>query len=64
MLKFQRIITKIGKIEYFRQRINSTQKRKRKAQTDLGGVYKGCEGERCKERDNSTFTASLALKAI
>ena len=32
-------------MEFFRQRINSTQKQKRKAQTDLGGVYNGCEGE-------------------
>ena len=42
---------KIGKMEYFRERINSTHERKRKTQTDLEGVYKGQEGER-RKREN------------
>ena len=32
---------KTGKMEYFREKKNSTQERKRNAQTDLGGIYKG-----------------------
>ena len=31
---------KIRKMEYFRKNMNSTQERKRKAQTDIGGIYK------------------------
>ena len=42
---------KIGKMEYFRERINSAHERKRKAQTDLEGVYKGREGKR-RKREN------------
>ncbi|WZZ88718.1 hypothetical protein YC2023_117297 [Brassica napus] len=48
-VKFQGIIMKIGKMEYFCEKINSTQGQKRKTQTNLGGVYKGREGERRKE---------------
>ena len=40
-VKFQEIIMKIEKIEYFREQINSTHERKRKAKTDLGGKYIG-----------------------
>ncbi|KAF2538832.1 hypothetical protein F2Q68_00021015 [Brassica cretica] len=42
-VKFQGIIMKIGKMEYFCEKINSTQGQKRKTQTNLGGVYKGRE---------------------
>ena len=35
MLKFEGIITKIGKIEYVRERINSTHERKRKVKTRI-----------------------------
>ncbi|KAF3601712.1 hypothetical protein F2Q69_00034736 [Brassica cretica] len=33
-------------MEYFHEKINWTQGQKRKTQTDLGGVYKRCQGER------------------
>ena len=54
---------KIEKMEYFHEKINLNQGQKRKAQTDLGGIYKGCQGERRKGR---TFTPgeNLALRAI
>ena len=48
-VKFQGIIMKIKKIEYFREEQNLDPWRKWKAKTNLGGVYKGCQGERRKK---------------
>ena len=62
--KFQGIIMKIGKMEYFCENINSTQGLKRKAQTDLEKVYKGREGESRKIELLHTHIANLALRSI
>ena len=51
MLKFQRIITKIGEKGIFPPKDKlDPEAKKKKAQIDLGGVYKGCKGERRKGR--------------
>ena len=50
-------------MEYFRERINSTQEWKMKAETNLEGVYKGREGER-RKRENCGHTENLELRAI
>ena len=50
------------KMKYFREKINLTQGWKRKAQTELEGVYKEFQGERRKKQ--FLHRANLALRVI
>ena len=49
MSKFQGIITKIGKIGIFPGKDKLNLEAEKEGQTDLGGVYKRCEGKRRKK---------------